>query len=107
MAIGPVAEKVSASFDRYWNSESAYPAIVLRGKTPTIQEIKKKRGELEEFVKKQNDSEYIQARRNSYLAQEIMERNAELEWGEAEVVYDQPEKILHEFEETKFHIFWF
>jgi len=27
-----------------------------------------------------------------------------LSMGEAEVVYDPPEKLLHEFEETEFHL---
>ncbi len=50
LAIGPFAKEVSASFDKYWNDELAYPAIILRGKAPTPQEIEQKHQQLDEFI---------------------------------------------------------
>jgi putative cardiolipin synthase len=50
LAIGPVAQKVSASFDEYWNSKLAYPALVLKGKPPTPEEIAQERQNLDQFV---------------------------------------------------------
>jgi cardiolipin synthase C len=103
-AIGPVVQNVSASFDQYWNSELAYPAIVLKGKPPTAEEIQQKRQQLNEFAAQQADSEYLQALRNSSLAKNIRDNKMVFQWGEAHVVYDQPEKILHDFDETQFHL---
>jgi putative cardiolipin synthase len=45
MVIGSVVKEVSTAFDRYWNSDSAYPATVLRGKPPTSEEVKQVRGQ--------------------------------------------------------------
>jgi len=43
MAIGPVVGEVSTVFDLYWNSELAYPALVLTGESPTPEQIQNKR----------------------------------------------------------------
>ncbi len=104
LAIGPVVKKVSAAFDLYWNSELAYPASVLMDKPPTPEEIQQKRQQLNEFVAQQADSEYLQALRNSNLANQIRQKQVSYHWGDAEVVYDQPEKILHEFDKTEYHL---
>ncbi len=104
MGIGPVARHVSASFDQYWNSESAYPAVVLRGKPPTAEEIERLRRGLEEFVRRQKGSAYLQALENSSLAQRLRADKVAFYWGKAEVVYDLPEKIQHSFDKTEYHL---
>lgn len=104
LAIGPVANGVSASFDKYWNSELAYPATVLKGEKPTAQQIAELRKQLDEFIKQQADSDFMKALRNSDLAKNIRNNNIHFSWGEAEVIYDQPEKILHDFGETEYHL---
>ncbi|MEA3231588.1 MAG: phospholipase D family protein [Thermodesulfobacteriota bacterium] len=104
LAIGPVVRDVSTAFDRYWNNELAYPATVLTGKSPTPAEVEQLRGKLDEFISQQADSAYLQALRNSDLAEKIREKRVRYEWGDAEVVYDQPEKLLHSFEDTEYHL---
>jgi len=104
MAIGSVGKEVSAAFDLYWNSELAYPVSVLIGKPPTPEEIKQKRRKLDEFVTQQTDSDYLQALRDSNLANAIRQNNVRFHWGEAVVVYDHPEKILHDFDKTEYHL---
>ncbi len=104
LAIGTVVKEVSASFDRYWNSELAYPATVLRGGPPTPQEIKEAGQRLDEFVAQQADSPYLQALWDSRLADDIRRNRIQFQWGHAEVIYDQPEKLLHDFSETEFHL---
>jgi putative cardiolipin synthase len=104
LAIGPVADEVSTSFDEYWNHELAYPATVLKGREPTTQEIEEWRKLLDEFVAQQADSEYMQALRNSDLAKNIRKDNVHFDWGKADVIYDQPEKLLHDFGETQYHL---
>ena len=104
MAVGPVAREVSTAFDLYWNSELSYPASVLMDKQPTPEEIQQKRQQLNEFVAQQADSEYMLALRNSNLANQIRQKQVIYYWGDAKVVYDQPEKILHEFDKTEYHL---
>ena len=105
MAIGPVAREVSSVFDRYWNSELAYPASVLiKGERPAAEKVQELRSRLNNYVAEQNDSEYMQALRNSDLANELRNYRVDFRWGKAEVVFDQPEKLLHDFGETEYHL---
>ena len=104
LAIGPVVKEVSASFDKYWNDELAYPAIALRGKAPTPQEIEQKHQQLNEFIAQQTDSAYLQSLKNSDLANTIRQGQVRYHWGEADVIYDQPEKLQHDFDKTQYHL---
>ena len=104
LAIGPVVQELSRVFDRYWNSELAYPAAVLKGDPPTEEEIAQAKKGLEDFVSAQVNSEYVQALRHSDLAKTIANQELKFEWGEAQVVFDQPEKIQHDFQDTQYHL---
>ena len=104
VAIGPVAREVSVSFDRYWNNELAYPATVLKGEPPTPEEIEQERQLLKEFVAQQVDSVYLEALRDSDLANNIRHDRVLYHWGYAEVLYDQPEKLVQDFSKTEFHL---
>ncbi len=104
LVIGPAVKEVSHSFDRYWNSELAYPATVLKGKPPTDEEIEQQRQALDEFVARQQDSVYLQALRNSNLANKLRAGEVQYAWGEAQIVYDQPQKLLSDFEQKQYHL---
>ena len=104
LAIGAVAQDVSVSFDQYWNSELAYPATVLKGKPPEPEQIELLRGQLDEFVKQQTDSAYLQALRNSDLADKLRQGRLHYAWGNGHVIWDRPEKILHDTAKTEFHL---
>jgi putative cardiolipin synthase len=105
MAIGPVVKKVSSVFDQYWNSELAYPAsVLLNGELPSPEKVEALRGQLSQFVADQSDSEYLRALRNSNLANKLRKNQVEFRWGDAEVVFDRPEKLLHDFSETQYHL---
>ncbi len=104
MGIGPVVKEVSNSFDLYWNSELAYPASALRGTAPTTEAIAQQRQRLEDYIADQNDSAYLKALRNSVLAEKIKNNQAEFRWGKAEVVYDLPQKIQHDLDQTQLHL---
>ncbi len=105
MAKGPVAQRVSSVFDLYWNSELAYPVSALyKGKPLTEEKLTAYREELEQFAESKKDSEYLKALANSDLAAQIRDHQVTFHWGEAKVVYDQPEKLLHGFDETEYHL---
>jgi putative cardiolipin synthase len=105
IAVGPVAEEVSAIFDRYWNSALAYPAAVLyKGPPMTPERVAALRDELKRYAADQADSQYLRALRNSELAEKIRANDVRFRWGQARVVFDQPEKLLHAFEATEYHL---
>ncbi|MDA8142126.1 MAG: phospholipase D family protein [Desulfobacteraceae bacterium] len=105
MCIGPVAQEVSSVFDRYWNSELAYPVSVLyKGEPLSDESANELRRELAQFVAQQESSNYIQALKNSTLANDLRKKQLPMNWGEGRIVFDQPEKVLHDFEETQFHL---
>ena len=104
LAIGPVVKEASTSFDKYWNDELAYPAIALRGKAPTPQEIEQKHKELAAFIAQQADSAYLQSLKTSDLANKIRQGQVRYRWGKAEIIYDEPEKLLHDFDQTQYHL---
>jgi putative cardiolipin synthase len=105
VAIGPVAKEVSSVFDRYWNSELAYPASVLLKEEPlTPEKVRERRDQLDRYVADHSDSVYLRALRNSELANKIRNNQVEFRWGDAQVVFDQPEKILHDFSKTEYHL---
>ena len=102
VAVGPVARDVSGAFDLYWNSELAYPISTLVDDPPTPEEISRKRQQLYEFVAAQADSAYLQALRDSGLADRLRKGEVRYAWGKAAVLYDRPEKMLHEPGEKKY-----
>jgi putative cardiolipin synthase len=104
LLIGPAVSEVSESFDRFWNSKLSYPALALKDEPPSDEEIQEKRQRLNDFVKEQADASYIQALRNSELANSIRQGRISYHWGEAEVIYDQPEKITHDFSKSEYHL---
>ena len=105
IGMGPVAQNVSSVFDQYWNSELAYPVSVLyKGEPLTFEELEAYRRELDQFVAAENSSEYLQALRQARLAEDLRNRRVDFQWGDSEVVYDRPEKLMHGFAATEFHL---
>lgn len=102
--IGDVAKEVSRSFDLYWNSSLSYPASSLITEHPSEDEIKLMYQKLANDAMAQADSDYIKALRNSDLANKIKNRTVEYEWGDAELVYDYPEKISSSRDATELHL---
>jgi len=104
LAAGPVAREASRAFDLYWNHELAYPAPLLIEDSPTPERIREWNQRLGEYVAGKADSEYMRALENSKLARDIRDRRVRYCFGEAEVVYDLPDKLLHDFDKTEFHL---
>ena len=82
----------------------AYPATALKGAPATTAEIDDLGRYLDEFVARQTDSAYLEALRNSTLANDFKQDRVQFYWGEAEVLYDHPEKLLHGFDKTEHHL---
>lgn len=104
LAIGPVVNQVSTSFDLYWNHELAYPALTLMGKQPSPEQVTEKKQNLNKFIARQTDSPYLQALRISDLAKKLREDQVTFHWGDAEIISDAPEKIVQDRSKTQLHM---
>ena len=104
LAVGPVARDVSASFDLYWNSELSYPISVLVDKKPTPQDVDVKLHAFNGFVEQQADTDYMKSLIGSDLAHKIREGNVSYHWASSQVLADDPQKLLHDTDETQYHL---
>ena len=89
LAVGPVVHRVSADFDRYWASRSAYPADRLLASPPP--------GALAALLAVERDpgaAEYLDALEASPLAAAFEEGGPEFEWAPTRMVSDDPAKGL-------------
>ena len=94
MAIGPVVQAVSRDFDRYWNSESAYPVVALvNGAVQEAQPLAERAAALRRTSTAQA---YLQALHASPFVEQLVQRRLPLEWGKARLVSDDPAKVRGE-----------
>jgi putative cardiolipin synthase len=93
VAIGPIVSEVSSSFDRYWNSDSAYPvaALVRKPEPGGAQRLQ------EMFAATRADPEsaaYLKSLANTELITALKEKSLHYEWTDARLVCDDPAKTL-------------
>ena len=92
LAVGPVVQDLSRSFDEYWNSEWAYPIEALHEKKPDPAALEKGREKLAAHRSAARDSEYAKRLRGSDLLTKLLARELPLVWALAQIVYDRPDK---------------
>ena len=91
---GPVVRDASASFDRYWNSPSAYPLELLDADAVDPEVLKKLRERLAAFARESADSRYAVALRENVAIQRLVAGNWPMEWsGNYRFIADDPLKI--------------
>ena len=99
MAVGAVVPEVSAEFDTFWNSASAYPARLIINREPAVGRA--------EFAQRTQEliagdaRKYAEAIARTPQVQALLAGTMTLEWTTARVVHDDPEKTLSASEETK------
>jgi putative cardiolipin synthase len=93
IAIGPVVREVSAEFDLYWNSASAYPARSIVGPAGS-DAVSKLEAKFAEVRADAASVAYIGAVRESKLVETFRSGTLPLEWADAQVVRDDPAKTL-------------
>jgi putative cardiolipin synthase len=97
LAVGAVVSEVSKSFDAYWNSESAYPAGSLIAAPPA-------RIPWEKVHEHPEAARYLEAVRATPLVRELLAGRLPLEWARAQVVQDDPSKVLQPPERSELHL---
>lgn len=93
LAIGPVANQVSRSFDEYWNSPLSYPIASLVDRQPTEADLQAGLQRMAAFEADMQDSSYLQRLDNSDLSNKLRDRTIEFVWGVGTVYADPPEKL--------------
>jgi putative cardiolipin synthase len=102
--IGPLVQEVSSSFDRYWNSELAYPALSLVDPPPTAGQIEAGLAAFQQRVEAYRESPYLQSLQESDLAEQMRRGAVEFQWGRGELVADAPEKIQEDRDQVQYHM---
>ena len=93
LAIGPVADQVSSSFDAFWNSASAFPISAFHSQATSPEEYQQARLKLDQRVT-EHGSTYYAAMRSTSLGLELQARELSFYWGNIVALYDVPEKVL-------------
>jgi len=104
LAVGRAVSDVSAEFDLYWNSASAYPAAPFVRDAPDAAAADLER----RFAANRADPaavDYLTAVRTTPLARELVERTLAFEWTNAALVHDDPAKTLDTSERTDVLLF--
>lgn len=91
LAAGPVVPQVSEAFDQYWNSTAAYPATILSGPAQAGR-LEKLRSGMAAFAGNAGAAAYIDALKNSKLANALRDGHAQFKWAQAKVLHDSVEK---------------
>ena len=93
MAVGPVVKDVSKDFDRYWASESSYPAdrLLPPADPALIAELASAASLIE---RDPAAAAYMDALRNFPFVRELIEGRLALEWAPTRMVSDDPAKGL-------------
>jgi len=93
IAIGPVVSEASYSFDRFWNSSSAYPAQTIVPSISLEQRVQL-RTALAATGAEPAAKSYLQAVRHSELVAQLQERRLSFEWVDVKLVSDSPVKVF-------------
>lgn len=93
LAIGPVVDRVSQDFDRYWASQSAYPAerLLSQASDEDLNQLKTDLAAVEQSAEAQR---FVGAIANSEFLRELLERELSFVWAPVEMVSDDPAKAL-------------
>ncbi|MDR5834512.1 phospholipase D family protein [Caballeronia sp. LZ034LL] len=94
-AAGPVTQKISASFDDYWNSPLSYPLRALNKQKFDPAELDKTRDDLRAHWRAQADPLNAKPLNATPLARQIARGEMGLVWAPTEFWVDSPSKIEH------------
>jgi cardiolipin synthase C len=93
MAVGPVVTDVSVDFDRYWASESSYPADRI---LPAVdgEQLAAIAAAAAQIERNPASHDYIEALDEAPFVRALLERRLEFEWATTQMISDDPAKGL-------------
>ena len=93
LALGPVVHDVSADFDRYWASASAYPARdILPAVAPAA--AAELADQARALLASPEAHDYAQSIQRSDFHRQLLQRELPLEWARVQMLSDDPAKGL-------------
>jgi putative cardiolipin synthase len=93
LAVGAVVDDVSTDFDRYWASDSSYPARLILPPA-TADQLRDLGDEAQGFAHSKAASGYIRAFESSASVARLLKSDLNLEWAVTRMVSDDPAKGL-------------
>lgn len=93
LAIGPVVQDASRTFDAYWNDEASYPVSAYKTKRNVRGDLVQLRVELDEHARTFAQTDFAQAVIDELPDGATADRRGQWFWGSAVLVADQPEKV--------------
>jgi putative cardiolipin synthase len=100
--IGDVVRDASASFDRYWNSPSAYPMETLDPTGVSDASLVRLRGWLAKKTGEMSESRYAEALRGDDLVKRMLAGDWPMQWSsQYEFVSDDPAKVTMKKRDVK------
>ncbi|MGD8931009.1 MAG: phospholipase D-like domain-containing protein [Chromatiales bacterium] len=97
LAIGPVVKEVTSQFDLYWNSEWVYPLSAFEPDEPiTNEQIVTFRKKSDSYLEEGRNSAYGVAFENLDIVNDKAMADLEFEWGDWQLMYDHPSKVVDE-----------
>ncbi len=93
LGTGPIAAAVGDAFDHYWNSDWAYPISALNKKQISPEAGKRERQKLANWVADQTQIAAILPDTSRNIDERLQSLAEQLIWADAEVIYDDPDKV--------------
>jgi putative cardiolipin synthase len=93
LAIGPVVPRISAMFDAYWNSESAYPVNAYTSVHSSAEDLAHSRAALAKDARAFAESDYAQALADELPNGPSADRKGHWFWGPTTLIADDPSKV--------------
>lgn len=93
LTVGAVVPEVSADFDRYWNSSSAYglSSIVKANGDVSLPRLAQR---AEDIARNPAAQIYLESLRESDLIADLFHQRIEFKWARVRIVSDEPDKVL-------------
>ena len=91
LALGPVVRNVSADFDRYWASQSAFPIDQLLS-TKQDKNTNTRATSKQDPANNAQREPYLQAVRNTTFVRDLLAGSLPLEWAKTRMISDDPAK---------------
>lgn len=104
LAIGPIAQEVTKSFDQYWNHQLAYPSDALASETFTAKDLDEFESWLSGYIQENSQAPYFRELRASSIPNQLARGELPLQWGEVLLLADSPEKLISSRNRTDLHL---
>ena len=104
LAVGPVVEQASHVFDSFWNDAMTYAITTLHPESVDPHRLTVQREELDTFLSCQENCDFADIVRDTPSADALRNHQLDFYWAEAELLYDQPQKILHHSSDPSYQL---